>query len=201
MEILDKNKRMIFRNVLFVIFMCLVASCARKVTRMGTEVQVDISGRWNDTDSRLASYTLIKDVLERPWLQLFKQRKERNPVVIIGNVVNKSHEHISTDALIKDVEREFVNSGTVRVVANAVFRGKIREERVDQWDNVTAGTQKRFGKELGVDYMLFGTVTSIVDEYRRKRVVLYKINLELIDLETNEKVWIGNKEIKKFIKN
>jgi len=29
--------------------------------------------------------------------------------------------------------------------------------------------------------------------------VLYKVTLELINIETNEKVWIGTKEIKKLI--
>ena len=123
--------------------MCLAVGCGRKVTRVSASVKIDLSGRWNDTDSKQASTTLIKDVLGGAWLPLFKERKARNPVVIVGNVLNKSHEHISTDALIKDVEQKFVNSGTVRVVANAVFREKIREERADQWDNVAVGTQKK----------------------------------------------------------
>ena len=45
--------------------------------------------------------------------------------------------------------------------------------------------------------MLNGVINSNIDEYRRDRVVTYKINLELIDLESNIKVWIGDKEIKK----
>jgi PBP1b-binding outer membrane lipoprotein LpoB len=31
--------------------------------------------------------------------------------------------------------------------------------------------------------------------------VAYQINLELTNIETNEKVWIGQKQIKKLVKN
>ena len=50
-------------------------------------------------------------------------------------------------------------------------------------------------------YMLFGIINSTVDQYNKEKVVNYKVNLELANLETNEKVWIGDKEIKKYIKN
>jgi penicillin-binding protein activator len=49
--------------------------------------------------------------------------------------------------------------------------------------------------------MIFGVITSITDSYKKEQVVSYKVNLELANLETNEKVWIGDKEIKKYIKN
>ena len=49
--------------------------------------------------------------------------------------------------------------------------------------------------------MLNGVIASIVDEYKKQKTVAYQINLELTDLETNEIVWIGDKPIKKYIKN
>jgi len=54
---------------------------------------------------------------------------------------------------------------------------------------------------MGADFMMFGTINSVTDEYNKKRAVFYKVNLELTDMETNEIVWIGDKEIKKEIKN
>jgi PBP1b-binding outer membrane lipoprotein LpoB len=46
-----------------------------------------------------------------------------------------------------------------------------------------------------------GVITSITDEYKNRKSVAYQINLELTNLETNEKVWIGQKQIKKLVKN
>jgi len=59
---------------------------------------------------------------------------------------------------------------------------------------------KRRDKEQGADFMLQGTINSIVDEYKRDKTVYYQVDLELTNIETNEKVWIGDKKIKKMIK-
>ena len=136
-----------------------------------------------------------------PRLEDFRQATGKKPVVIVGMMSNKTSEHIETETFIKNIEREFINSGRVRVVQNSVFREKMREERADQNEFSSPETAKKWGKELGADFMLFGVLTSITDSYNKEKVVFYKTNLELANLETNEKVWIGDKEIKKYIKN
>jgi len=189
-------------SVFFAAVLVVAAGCSqRTVTRVSPDQQIDLSGRWNDTDSKLVAEEMIRDVLNRPWREDFTRANNAKPVVIVGLVTNKSHEHIESETFIKDMEREFINSGMVRVVQNSVFREKLREERADQQEFASPETQKRWGAELGADFMLFGTINSIVDSYNKEKVVLYKVDLELADLETNEKVWIGDKEIKKFIRN
>jgi uncharacterized protein (TIGR02722 family) len=176
-------------------------SCSRSVTRVSPDQQIDLSGRWNDTDSKMVAAEMIKDVLQRPWREDFASAEGRKPVMVVGIVQNKSSEHIESETFIKDLEREFINSGTIRVVQNSMFREKMREERAEQGEFASPETQAQWGKELGADFMLFGVITSITDSYKKEKVVSYKINLELANLETNEKVWIGDKEIKKYIKN
>lgn len=179
-----------------------ISACTnRTVTRVSSDQQIDLSGRWNDTDSKLVSEEMIRDVLNRPWREDFLSGTGNKPVIIVGMVANKTAEHIESETFIKDMEREFVNSGMVRVVQNSVFREKLREERADQGEFASPETQSKWGRELGADFMLFGVITAITDSYKNEKVVSYKINLELANLETNEKVWIGDKEIKKYIKN
>ncbi len=179
----------------------IIVSCSKTVTRVSPDQQIDLSGRWNDTDSKLVAEEMINDVLNRPWRENFSTAEGRKPVVIVGIVQNKSSEHIESETFIKDLEREFINSGTIRVVQNSLFREKMREERADQNEFASPETQSKWGRELGADFMLFGVITSITDSYKKEKVVSYKVNLELANLETNEKVWIGDKEIKKYIKN
>ena len=180
----------------------MLASCAtRKVTRIDPNEQIDLSGRWNDVDSKQVAEQMSRDVLSKPWLTRFEGNKERPPVVIIGIIVNRTSEHIEAETFVKDVEIEFINSGKVRVVASDLFREKLREEKEQQQSNATAESQKRIAAELGADFMLFGTINSTIDELKKERVVNYKVNLELVALESTEKVWIGDKEIKKYIKN
>ncbi|MCE2788142.1 MAG: penicillin-binding protein activator LpoB [Bacteroidota bacterium] len=178
------------------------ASCAnRKVTRIDPNQQTDISGRWNDTDSKLVANEMITDVLTRPWRSEFEQKYSKKPTVIVGSVKNKSSEHIESLTFIKDLEKAFINSGTVSVVQSADERNQVREERNDQQTFASEETRKKWGKEKGADFMLNGVITSIIDQYKNQKTVAYQINLELTNLETNEKVWIGEKKIKKYIKN
>jgi hypothetical protein len=55
--------------------------------------------------------------------------------------------------------------------------------------------------EQGADYMLQGEIQSIEDQEGRRRVVFYQIDLTLVDLENNTRVWIGQHEIKKYIED
>ena len=76
---------MYFRSLVFTAFILFSASCARKVvTRIDPNQQVDLSGRWNDTDSKLTAEAMMKDVLSRPWLTNFTKAKGKQPVVIVG---------------------------------------------------------------------------------------------------------------------
>ena len=181
----------------------LIVSCApRHVERVNPDQQIDLSGRWNDTDSKLAADELTEQVLGEKWIARFEQAHGgKAPVVIVGLIKNKSHEHIDAETFIKDIEKAIIRNGSVRLVQAGDKREELRGERADQQDFASQETAKKWGKELGADFMMQGTINSIVDEYNREKVVYYQIDLELTDLETNEIVWIGDKKIKKFIKD
>lgn len=183
------------------IALVVVSGCSsgRKVERISTDEAIDLSGRWNDTDSRLVAEQMINDVLSRPWLQTFVSRHGSQPVVIVGTVRNRSSEHIDTGTFIRNMERELINSGKVRFVAAADARREIRDERLDQQVHATEETAARLAAETGADFMLQGTISTIIDSDGRQQVKFYQVDLELINIENNEKAWIGNKEIRKFI--
>jgi uncharacterized protein (TIGR02722 family) len=195
-------KKIIF--VLSTIGVLISSSCGnRKIERVDPNLATDISGRWNDTDSKLVSIELINDamVLNRNWIANFESRLHRKPVVIIGNVRNKTSEYIDATFFIKNMEIAFVNGGSVTVVQSSEDRSPIRDERNDQQTFASEETKKKWGKEKGADFMMNGVIVSITDEHKNRKSVAYQVNLELTDLETNEKVWIGQKQIKKLVKN
>ncbi len=186
----------------FVLFSAVILTACnntKQVTRINEDAVIDLSGRWNETDSRLVAEEMVSDMLMKPWLEEFEKGMDRRPVVIVGLVRNKSHEHIATDTYIKDIEKAILNSGKVRLVGNAEEREELRKERADQNEFATKETAAKWGKELGADFMLQGLVNSIVDANNKQKVVFYQTDLELTNLETNEKVWIGDKKIKKVI--
>ena len=206
---MNLNSKQITMKKLFAIaalaLMIVIAgacSSQKKVTRVSPDEQIDLSGRWNDTDSKLTADAMINQSLTEAWLFNFMETHGgEKPVVICGMVQNKSHEHIDAEMFIKDLERAFINSQKVRLVQGGEKRDEIRTERADQQDYSSAATMKSWGKEIGADFMLQGSINSIVDSEGRETVNFYQINLELTDIETNEIVWIGDKKIKKYIQN
>ena len=187
--------------ILFITALSIVLSCSRQVQRIDESAQLDLSGRWNDTDSRLVAEEIVKDGLSRPWITDFTDSKGQKPTVIVGLVVNKTHELINTETFIRNIEREFLNSGKIRIVQAGDAREKLRDERADQEEFASTETTKRWGKERGADFILQGVINSIVDTYNNRKVVYYQVDMDLSHLETNEKVWIGTKKIRKYIRN
>ncbi len=181
--------------------MLLIISCSHKVTRIDPSETPDINGSWNNTDSRLTAEEMINQSLGDKWLTNHLGSKGKKPVVIVGFVNNKSHEHIEAETFMKDLERTFINTGKVGIVQSGQKREELRAEKADQQSNATTTSMKKFGLEKGADYILQGSINSIVDAYKRKKTATYQINLELTDIETNEVVWIGDKKISKYVKN
>ena len=181
----------------------LVLSCQnRRVQRVDPNETIDLSGRWNDTDSKMTSSAMIEQVLSGPWLiNHFEANNNEKPVVIVGLIKNNSHEHINPETFCKDLERSFITSQRVRLVQSGEKREEVRQERSDQQNYSSKSTMKKRGLEMGADYMLQGTLNSTIDQYKKDKVVEYQIDLELTNMETNEIVWIGDKKIKKFIKD
>lgn len=185
--------------VLSVIMLALGCQTTDRVTRVESDLQTDLSGRWNDTDSRLVSEAMIADLMSRPAIDDFREENGRKPVMIVGTVRNKSSEHISVSSFVKDMERELVNSGRVKMVASSEEREELRDEKEDQQSNASFETAKRLAQETGADLMLIGTIITINDQLDDVKVVYYQVDLELIHLESNEKLWIGSKKHKKII--
>lgn len=178
----------------------VVTGCVTDVERLDPTEITDLSGKWNDTDSREVSEEMIKDLSTRPFIGIYAAKLGHKPTVIVGNIRNLSSEHIQTSTFIKDLERELTNSGRVIFVANPYERNQLRTERKEQQDWARPETRKQMRAETGADFMLIGSIKTIFDTENRTTVKFYQIDLELIELQTNEKQWIGSKKIKKQVK-
>jgi uncharacterized protein (TIGR02722 family) len=185
---------------------CLLAlvlgtACASstQVRRIDVSEVKDVSGRWNDTDARLVAEEMIQDSVSRPWLAAAQSRKGAPPTVIVQAVRNNSMEHIDTGLFVEELQRALINSGRVQFVASAREREQLRAERADQDVNASDDTRKVHGQEIGADYGLSGTIMSVQDREGGESVVLYQVNLKLVDVKTNQIVWNGQKKIKKQV--
>jgi penicillin-binding protein activator len=194
-----RYSRSAFSLLFLAIVPALVAGCGSetKVTRVDETVVTDISGRWNDTDSRLVAQTMVKEALASAWLENYTRDKARQPVVVVGTILNRTHDHINVHTFVNDLSRELSNSQKVTFVAGKGEREELREERREQAAHAREDTQKAPGKEIGADYMLKGHIADFQDEAEGLKAIVFQVDLEMIDLESNVKVWSAQKKIKK----
>ncbi|WP_428073626.1 penicillin-binding protein activator LpoB [Candidatus Avelusimicrobium aviculae] len=186
---------------MFVLLACALAfGCAPSVKRVETNLIKDVSGGWNDTDAQMVAAEMIDDCLNAGWYNKTLLKLGKEPVVIVGTVTNNSMEHINTDVFVEEIQRALINSGKVEFVASKEERGEVRAERLEQDEFASEETRKAFGKEIGADFMLSGTLNSVVDQAGSNALVFYQVNMKLINLETNQIVWNGQKQIKKYVK-
>lgn len=189
------------RFLVLLIFFTSLFSCARTVSRIDPNQQIDLSGRWNDSDSRQVADKMISELLNSPRFKEYAQAQGRKPTIIVGQIRNKTSEHIDASNYVKKFELAIFNSGVADLVESDAFRDKLREERAQQQDFSDPATMAQWGKEAGANLMLFGEMTSETDVYNKDRVVNYVTTLFLTDVETNKRIWYGQQEIKKYIKN
>jgi uncharacterized protein (TIGR02722 family) len=184
-----------------VLVLVLLSSC-HSVKRVDADKQIDLSGYWNDTDLRRASNALITKCLETPRLSQFRTEKGRTPVITIGTFKNASDEHIDTSILAQRLEASILESGKAEFVASGDLRENIRKEREDQQQGYTSdSTAAALGQEIGADFIMTGSVKTIVDQYDNRATRSYFITAELTDITTNRRIWIGEyNEIKKDIR-
>jgi len=179
-----------------------LAACSNmpKVERISPDQVTDVSGYWNDTDANQTSQEMISQMLSEPWLNNFEGTTGgKAPTVLVGGITNLSSEHISTSTFIDDMQRELINSGKVQFVAGKDQRTEVRQERKDQDLNATSSTRSAMGQEVGADFMMQGTINTIIDAAGDTSVKYYQVDLRLINMHNNLIVWSGQKKIKKIV--
>ena len=189
------------------IICCLLAvflfvGCAStKVSRVDASRQIDLSGYWNDTDVRIVCESLIRDCLRSERVaRLITDMNYKTPTVLVGRFRNESDEHINTAIISTTMETVIFNSEVLDFVAGGALRDELRNERLEQQGNASEQTAARLANETGADFMLTGTVRSIVDRAGNQSVRTYFVSAELTNIETNQRLWMGtNSEIKKVI--
>lgn len=182
----------------------ILSSCATvKVSRVDSESIVDLSGYWNDNNVRLVCKDLIDKCLSSPRIASFETKNNRLPVIMVGRFKNDSTEHIDTSIITEKMSDAIINSGLADFVADKVSREELREERKDQNKSgyTSEDTIKNLSGETGADFILQGSVKTIVDKVDNKTVRTYYVSVQLINLETNIVTFKGfNDSIKKIIK-
>lgn len=170
-----------------------------QVKRVDPTTTTDLDYRFNDEDARQVFHSMVADALSRPWIDNWmRENGGQRPIIFLGNVRNETQDYINTAMFTTQVQEELINSGRVRVKAERDARAELRDERLDIRYN-DPETIKAVAKELNADFALVGRILDNKQRSGDGRTIVnyYQANMELINVETAEKVWIQTEEIKK----
>ncbi len=176
-----------------------ITGCGNNVQRTDPNAVRDLSGNWNAADARLVTADMISDVLSRGWLPEFTTTAGRKPVVKVGTVVNRTSEDISTNIITDVIAQELLNSSKVRMVQSKGNTEEARDERKDQAVNASAETKKESFQEVASDFLLSGAIETQNDQAGSEKQKFYQIKLTLVDVKTQENVWIRTTPVAKDI--
>lgn len=121
-------------------------------------------------------------------------------VTMMSLFVNDTDEHIDMKSLSDKSRTLLFKSGKFTFV-NEGLRSAVKEEveyQESEW--VDPKTAKKRGRQLGADYLLSGTLSSIKQPVGRQEIVYYKMTFSLTDLEKNMILWTDDLEIKKHFR-
>lgn len=188
---------------LICVFACSALCFAAKVKRVESDTLTDLDGFWNDNDVKIVCENLIEQCINSPAVRRKSAKIESEtgdmPFAIIGKIENNSSEHIDTSIIENKFRNAIINSGAMNFVASRNERDYLREEKIDQQDSTADA--KKLDNETAADYMLIGTVKSIVQKEGKKAVRAYFVDVQLVDIETNRILWTGEDDsIKKIVK-
>jgi len=180
--------------LLFMVLLTLpFLTCSKRVEYGDPAATETLTIDFGSTDLQMIAEKMVGSLLASPVVQ-----QGHRPVILVSRVRNKTDEHIDTKAITDKIRTALVNSGAVRLVADDV-RKEVMQELGYQAESgyVDPETRKRIGKLVGAGYLLTGEITSIRKKAGRKTDLYFKINLNLVELETGLIRWAEEKEIRK----
>ena len=127
---------------------------------------------------------------------------ERDPTVGVLPIRNETSEHIDSalNALMTEIESQLINFAPVRVIS-LEDQGSLIEEIRQQQENSAFDQANiaRWGKQMGVRYIVSGKVFSTDERTESARRVQYYLFIRTVDVETGEILFQNQAPITKAI--
>lgn len=198
-------KKRLAISIITVVAIVLLASCASSTgtSRVDSSTVIDLTGYWNETDVATVCNTVINDVMDSVRIAQFPANHDGNlPVFILGKIANKSDEHIETEIISNKLRNAIINSGKADFVASKEQKSELRDEKADQAVWANEDQAKAVANEDAADFMVQGSVRTIVQKSGNTTVRQYYLYVEIVDIETGRIIFTAEDDsIKKVIKN
>ena len=193
-------KRKSFFTLILLSLIFISCASTKPVARISADKQKDLSGNWNDNDIRIVCDSIIDECINSSYIKRFTKKNSRLPYVKLGTILNLSDEYMDTTIIANKFRNSIINSGEMRFVASNSEVESLRDEQLNQADHVKYGTEAQFGNEQAADFMLQGTIKTVIDQNQNITQKTYYVDVQLYNIESTEVVWTTeNSEIVKIL--
>jgi uncharacterized protein (TIGR02722 family) len=186
----------------------MVSSCSS--TRYGdAQAEETVNKDFGSTDLQMFTKTMVKSLIDSPNLAYLDgpgKREDKRVIVYMGGVDNRTKEHIDTEAITDSIRTDLLQTGRFRFVADQKGQKEIGDQvNFQNAGRVNPEMAKQFGKQLGADMIVYGSLVSIEKKKGRSlesggskyEDLYYQFILNATNIETGEIVWSEKKEIRK----
>jgi hypothetical protein len=143
-----------------------------KVTRLGPEAALDLSGGLDDRDLRLVAYAAGQAATQR-WLKQVKTP----PIVKLYPLRNRSSQHLDLSLLLTELEIALLASAKVRLVAGSLQTQVLRA--------LARSAGRAPAGELAPTALINGEVTAQVEAGQAR----YELTLRAVRVDNQQTVW------------
>ena len=169
---------------------------------------------FGSTDLQSLAGEMVDSLIQSPQLNYivhdYDDKGDQRIVTYMGGVENRTSEHIDTQGITDKIRVKLLNSGKFRFVAGDQGQSEIGDQvRFQQGSGRVDETKAReFGKQLGADVILYGTLRSIDKDKGRsvesglykKQDVYYQFVLNCVSIDSGELIWAEEAELRKTAK-
>ena len=172
-----------------------------------------VSIDYGSTDQQSLAADMVDSLIRAPSLNYIDgpgKGDDQRVIVYMGGVRNRTSEHIDTSGITDSIKVQLFKSGKFRFVASDDGQEQLGEQVRFQQDSgrVDPNKARAFGKQLGADVVILGTLRSIEKASGRSLEsggvrtddVYYQFVLECVNLETGEAIWADERELRKIEK-
>ena len=165
---------------------------------------------YGSTDLQTISAEMVESLINNQGLNYLDNSgkgDDKRVIVYFGSVENRTAEHIDTGGISDKIQTALLKSGKFRFVAEKAGQKEVEEQVRFQQETgrVREDMMRSFGKQIGADVILYGTLRSIEKSKgsslesggARKQDVYYQFVLKCVNIDTAEILWQDEAELRK----
>lgn len=145
-----------------------------------------LDDKFNEADMQQISHTMVNSLLA------CSKVTEKQPTIILGDVINQTEEHLNLDAVMDQIQDQLVNSPKYLFVDKAVRSQAEEEYNYQRNKNTYKGEAPVYAQ-----YIIHGAISSNVQQVKDDKMVYYKMNLKITNLYNTLVVCSVEKELRK----